>query len=145
MQGSEDARSLELIENLARAKRALARELEANLRQLRDVLKESERIARQLEAVLQETQAPLEPAAGGQGSQGGHGRQDGGGARRAPELTGTLAQLLGPVLQGGAAGAGDGGAARQPGPARDGRRPRRFRFPPPAGDGKGTAGQGQKK
>lgn len=121
MQGSEDARSFELIESLARAKRELARELEANLTQLREVLKESERIARQLEAVLQETQAPLEPAPG----RGG--RRDGGDAREGPELTGTLGQLLEPIVRGG------------------GRHPRRFWLPRPTGDGKGTAARGPKK
>lgn len=47
--------------SLTRAKEALERELEANLKQLRSILKESQRIAEELEAVLRETRSPLEP------------------------------------------------------------------------------------
>lgn len=142
MQGSEDARSLELIENLVRAKRELARELEANLKQLREVLKESERIARQLELVLQETQAPLESAPGARGGTAGGGGNAGGG----PELTGTLGQLLAPVLRAGAGGANGDGASGGRGTARDTMQPpRRFWFSRPAGGGKGTAARDPKK
>lgn len=49
--------SAQLIPALHQAKEELAKELEANLKQLKDVIAESNRVAKALESVLQEVQA----------------------------------------------------------------------------------------
>jgi len=48
------------VREMARLRQGLAKELKANLKQLRTVIEESQRIARELEAVLQQTRlAPV--------------------------------------------------------------------------------------
>ncbi len=64
----EGIAAIEVVRQLARAKHQLARELEANLKQLREVLKETERIAGDMESVLKEAQSPT----AGRGNGGKH-------------------------------------------------------------------------
>jgi hypothetical protein len=68
----------EVIAELHAAKQEIAKELEANLKQLKAVLKETQKIAKDMEAVLREAQAkpPEEEKATGDKS-GGRQKQDG--------------------------------------------------------------------
>lgn len=67
----------EVIAELHAAKQEIAKELEANLKQLKAVLKETQKIAKDMEAVLREAQAkpPEEEKATGE-KQGGKQKQD---------------------------------------------------------------------